>query len=71
MTKPKVDKLVSALNKAVSLMLDVSKKIDLWDQPPISIFQPLGVYKVPSMILEGGDKTGGGGGAATTGSKSN
>ena len=49
-TNPKVDKLVSALNKSVGLILDVSKKIELWDQPHSDLFKNLGLENIPSSF---------------------
>lgn len=40
---PKVDKLVIALNKAVTLVLEVGKRVEIWDQPSPAVFAKLGV----------------------------
>lgn len=47
MSNPKVEKLVSALNKAVTLILEVGKRIEIWDHPNPLIFSKLGILPEP------------------------
>ncbi|BFZ18283.1 hypothetical protein BsWGS_21321 [Bradybaena similaris] len=46
-SNPKVEKLVSALNKAVTLILEVGKRIEIWDHPNPLIFSKLGIPPEP------------------------